>query len=253
MRLKFFFNFLRRMQRIETEIEEIKAELKSIKNERKEEQYSYQPFGKDSSLVLFDDTGENSISNADIIPGLAITLTGKNSHIRIHKSADFRNSNISITSDNVTVEIFGNTVFYNSLVRCEYGNSQKFSFGKNSITYGSHFMMDDDSQIYIGEGCLFSNDTEFWAADGHSVIDASDNSLLNRGPYKIQIGNHCWIGLRSIITKNSILGNNNIVGAGTIISGKYEDTNTAIVGPKAKVVRSNISWKHTPPLYYKKN
>lgn len=184
---------------------------------------------------------------------MAITLTGENSHIRIHKSADFRNSNISVTSDNVTVEIFENTVFYNSLVRCEYGCSQQFSFGKNSITYGSHFMMDDDSQIYIGEGCLFSNDTEFWAADGHSVINASDNSLLNRGPYKIQIGNHCWIGLRSIITKNSLLGNNNIVGAGTIISGKYKDTNTAIVGPKAKVVRSNISWNHTPPLYYKKD
>ena len=50
------------------------------------------------------------------------------------------------------------------------------------------------------------------------------------------IGNDCFIGMNSIILKGTTLGNNVIVGAGSVVHGHFPD-NVIIAGNPAKIVK----------------
>lgn len=52
----------------------------------------------------------------------------------------------------------------------------------------------------------------------------------------IVIGNDCFIGANSIILKGTTLGNNVIVGAGSVVHGTWPD-NCIIAGNPAKLVK----------------
>lgn len=52
----------------------------------------------------------------------------------------------------------------------------------------------------------------------------------------IEIGNDCFIGMNSIILKGTQLGNNVIVGAGSVVHGSFPD-NCIIAGNPAKLVK----------------
>lgn len=54
----------------------------------------------------------------------------------------------------------------------------------------------------------------------------------------ISIGNDCFIGMNSIILKGTKLGNNVIVGAGSVVHGEWPD-NCIIAGNPAKFICEN--------------
>ena len=53
---------------------------------------------------------------------------------------------------------------------------------------------------------------------------------------EIHIGRNCFIGCNTIILKGTVLGDNCVVGAGAVVSGKFDD-NCVIAGNPAKVIR----------------
>jgi acetyltransferase-like isoleucine patch superfamily enzyme len=53
---------------------------------------------------------------------------------------------------------------------------------------------------------------------------------------QVLIGQNVWISNNVIILKNSQIGNNSIVAAGTVVSGKFPD-NVIIGGIPAKIIR----------------
>lgn len=53
----------------------------------------------------------------------------------------------------------------------------------------------------------------------------------------IVIGNDCFIGMNSIILKGTVLGNNVVVGAGSVVHGKFPD-NVVIAGNPAKIIKN---------------
>lgn len=56
------------------------------------------------------------------------------------------------------------------------------------------------------------------------------------------IGDGCFIGMNSIILKGTEIGKNCVVGAGSVVSGKWED-NSIIGGNPARFIKHNISKK----------
>ena len=55
-------------------------------------------------------------------------------------------------------------------------------------------------RITFGDECLLSWDLLIMDTDWHSVISTADSRILN--PSKpINVGNHVWIGCRSVILK----------------------------------------------------
>ena len=58
----------------------------------------------------------------------------------------------------------------------------------------------------------------------------------------VVIGDHCWVGMNSIIMKGTIIGNNTIIGAGAIVSGTFQDGNVVLAGVPARIIREKIDW-----------
>ena len=54
----------------------------------------------------------------------------------------------------------------------------------------------------------------------------------------IHIDDGCFIGANSIILKGTTLGKNCVVGAGSVVSGKFPD-NVIVAGNPARIIKEN--------------
>lgn len=86
--------------------------------------------------------------------------------------------------------------------------------------------------IEIGDKVAIANGTKFITHDGsvRCFRDEFEGAIYG----KIKIGNNVVIGMDCIILYNTTIGNNCIVGAGSIVRGQFPD-NSVIIGNPAKV------------------
>lgn len=119
-----------------------------------------------------------------------------------------------------------NTSVYDS---CHvFGN---VTVGKNTWI-GPFTILDGSGGLTIGDNCsisaavqIYSHDTVEWAVSGGEKPYTYANT---------KIGNNCYIGPNSIITKGVTLGDGCIVGANSFVNKSYPD-NTKIAGNPAVV------------------
>jgi acetyltransferase-like isoleucine patch superfamily enzyme len=87
--------------------------------------------------------------------------------------------------------------------------------------------------VEIGDNVRITSGTEFITHDGAVHVF---NREIGGGIFgKIKIGNNVFIGTSCIILLNTTIGNNCIVGAGSVVRGQFPD-DSVIVGNPAKVV-----------------
>lgn len=100
--------------------------------------------------------------------------------------------------------------------------------------------------IEIGDNSAIGGNTKILDNDFHPIDIEERNRLLadkNGGdsdlvPSRtIKIGKNCFIGCNAIILKGTELGDGCVVGAGAVVSGKFEK-NSVIVGNPARVIRT---------------
>ena len=179
--------------------------------------------------------------------GLNIIFYGTNNKISIGKNCKFKNSKIEIWGDNITVEIGNNCSFYS------FDAIFSGSIEGNLIKIGDNFFNTDKLQMYAGGGlnnditigndCLFSREIVIYTHDGHDIYENGTKNVINNPIRSIKIGDKVWLGHGVTILKNSVLPNNTVVGAQSVISKEFMEENTVIAGNNPKVVRHNISWK----------
>ena len=68
--------------------------------------------------------------------------------------------------------------------------------------------------ISIGDGCYFNAGTTF--IDDHPVSPA--HRLEGMYSFPIKIGNKCWIGANVIILPGVTIGDNSVIGAGSVVT-----------------------------------
>jgi len=94
--------------------------------------------------------------------------------------------------------------------------------------------------IEIGNRVRIANGTQFITHDG-SIMCFRDE--LKGGLFgKIKVGNNVFIGINSIILFNTTIGDNCIIGAGSVVRGHFPE-NSVIVGNPAKVVSTTTIQK----------
>lgn len=130
---------------------------------------------------------------------------------------------------------------------CKFNSSCRFNFrGINHpciIQTGK-----EDAFIKIGNGCGFSGvsivaDKEVIignhvAVGANSLIGDRDDhpERLHTTPKPVHIGNHVFIGMNCMIMKGVTIGDNSIIGAGSIVT-KDIPANCIAVGSPCKVIR----------------
>lgn len=88
--------------------------------------------------------------------------------------------------------------------------------------------------ITIGDNCVISGGVNIIDANGH-ITHSYDRTKGQDTALDIIIGNNVWIGLNAIILKGSVIGDNCIVSAGSVVKGFYSP-NTIISNHVAKEV-----------------
>lgn len=120
-------------------------------------------------------------------------------------------------------------------------NNCYVEIGENTIICGvTLLLVNNDTSIKIGKNCMISWGIDIWCTDAHTVTDLEGNPI--NFSKSIEIGDHVWIGRDVKIGKNTKISNDSIIGWGSIVTKKFEDTNVVIAGNPAKIVKRNVNW-----------
>lgn len=129
-------------------------------------------------------------------------------------------------------------LYQRCIVVARYGG--KVEIGKNCGISGSTIYAWDSIKIgdhtLIGANCKIV-DNDFHPIDLECRHKGLNEEYTRRAP--IEIGKDCFIGMNSIILKGTKLGNNVIVGAGSVVHGSFPD-NCIIAGNPAKILRTVV-------------
>lgn len=94
--------------------------------------------------------------------------------------------------------------------------------------------------IQIGSNVAISRNVMIWDTDAHEIIDLEGK--LSEVSKEVKIGNNVLIGNGTIILKGVNIGNDVVIGAGSVVT-KDIPSNSLAVGNPAKVVKKIEGWK----------
>ena len=114
------------------------------------------------------------------------------------------------------------------------------NFAGEHVHIGSHVYANfnltlvDDTHIYIGDYTMIGPNVII-ATAGHPVLpELREQNYQYNAPVKI--GRNCWIGSGAIILPGVTIGDNVVIGAGSIVTKDIE-SNVVAVGNPCKVLR----------------
>ncbi len=181
--------------------------------------------------ISFAGTGNIVEISADtILHQAGITIVGKGNRLKIGELVRVRGGATLVVEDSESQIVIGHsTTMTNPTIVCSEGG-----------------------RVTIGDDCMIAMGTCIRNSDGHAIIDATSGQRINKAA-DIAIGDHVWLGIRSLILKGSSIGNGAIIGANSVVTGQIEPRCVAIGSP-ARVIRKNVLWtreRHTesqPPF-----
>lgn len=179
-------------------------------------------FGASCSMV------SSCIEHIDQKPNITIGygVKLKSCHITVHKGGTL------VIKD--LCELRGRIIVgENSLVEIGYG----------LVCNDSIFIHSEErSAIIIKDDCLFAN-PRIYNTDMHGIYDIASGKRINKAK-DVLIGSRTWLARESLVLKGSQIGDGCVVGAGSIVSGSYEDS-SLIAGSPARVIKTGIAWSRS--------
>ena len=119
-------------------------------------------------------------------------------------------------------------------------------YKKTGITIGNNFRLFDVDNIFIdtqnpklikiGNNVMISRGVVILTHDYSWAVLANVYNRMYGNTGTVQIGNNVFIGMNTIILKNTKIGDNVIIGAGSIVSGELESNSVWCGNPAKKVM-----------------
>ena len=246
---KFFLHYLLGFNLIKNKYKDIKNKIRILAKLRR------------SKIRIFGDNNIFSSHQESLLKKTSFYIKNNNNILCFKKKSLFKNSYIIVEGTNNILYIDKETSLINSYIKIE-GNNNKIFIGSNcSLKNLTIDMKNDNSvikigdktsieearitsfepyKIEIGKDCMFSANIVIMNTDVHKIYDIDTGLKTNEGK-EISIGNHVWLGIRTIILKGVSIGDNAIVAAGSIVT-KDVKANTIVSGNPAKQIKENKNW-----------
>lgn len=112
------------------------------------------------------------------------------------------------------------------------------SVGENCRLNGVY--IHSQQSIQIGENCVIAAGVNIMDSNGHQV-NSSNRTIGRDKPQPIIIGNNVWIGLNAIILKGSVIGDNSVVAAGSVVKGVFPNNSLIQGNPAINVTELSIN------------
>lgn len=130
--------------------------------------------------------------------------------------------------------------------KANIGQGSKISVGggatlviRDNFTITAESSIITNKRIVFGDDCLLSWDILCMDTDFHRIY--KNGKKINENS-DIRIGKNVWIGCRTTILKGSSIPDDSVIGANSVVAGKFDKTNVIIAGNPAKVCKANIEW-----------
>lgn len=113
---------------------------------------------------------------------------------------------------------------------------------------GGHNIRFDNSSLNVfqNSGCYFQGfdnitiGKNVWIAQNVGIITANHdlvNPDLHTEGKPVYIGDRCWIGMNAVILPGVVLGENTVVGAGSVVTKSFEKGHCVIAGNPARLIK----------------
>lgn len=148
-----------------------------------------------------------------------------------------------------TILTIKGTVVLNGKVSLGHGSVLSVQKGA-IVSFGDNFTNTAEGKIVckksitFGDNVLTSWETLIMDTDWHSIQNTITGEIYP-DTKEIIIGNNVWIGTRSVILKGSVIPDGCIIGANTLCSKYFSETESVIAGNPARICKSNVT------LFYK--
>ena len=137
-------------------------------------------------------------------------------------------------SDNSKLIVNGNFNFYSGC-RIAVVNGGTLKIGSGYMNYDSKVYC--FNSITIGDNVAISEGVIIRDSDNHEILGNNKPISL-----PINIKDHVWIGMNSIVLKGVTIGENSIIAAGSVVN-KDVPPNCLVGGVPAKVIKRDINWE----------
>lgn len=135
--------------------------------------------------------------------------------------------------------------FINPPFYCDYGFN--IEVGKNFFANYNCTIL-DVGKVRIGDNCQLAPNVAIYTA-GHPLHPDSRNSAYEYG-IDVTIGDNCWIGGNVVICPGVHIGDNVVIGAGSVVTKDIPDWSVAAGNP-CRVIRKITD--EDRKYYYKNN
>ncbi len=105
----------------------------------------------------------------------------------------------------------------------------------NSVYANFNLTLVDDTHIYVGDYTMFGPNVTV-ATAGHPILPELREQVYQYNA-PVHIGRNCWLGAGVIVVPGITIGDNSVIGAGSIVT-KDIPPNVVAVGNPCKVLRS---------------
>lgn len=180
-------------------------------------------------LLLYCNYLRNKVVYRHIVQhGYNIIFAFKGSSIVLGRgviNSSFSSNMLGLYQRNIIVARHGGKI----TVKDGFGISGSTIYCTDSISIGAN--------ATIGANCKIV-DNDFHSLNPKYRMKPGEHTHVRSKA--IEIGDNCFIGMNSIILKGTVLGNNVIIGAGSVVSGVFP-SDCIIAGNPAKVIKTNAN------------
>lgn len=185
--------------------------------------------------------GNNLVIGSTILNRTTINILGKNNTIEIGDLGYMINAKITILGNNNHVKIANHVKINYVRINIEDDYNEILIGDKTSFHGTTDIAAIESTKVVIGEDCMFSGNIQIRTGDSHSVLD--ENGVRINCSKDVSIGSHVWVGANVICLKGTIVPDNCIIGAGSLINKVYTTSNSIIAGNPAKVIKTSVNWR----------
>ena len=115
------------------------------------------------------------------------------------------------------------------------------NFGGHHVHFGKgvyanfNLTLVDDTHIYVGDYTMLGPNVTI-ATAGHPILpELREKAYQYNSP--VHIGRNCWLGAGVIVLPGVTIGDNTVIGAGSVVTGDIP-ANVVAVGSPCRVLRS---------------
>ena len=188
---------------------------------------------KENFIILY----KNSV--LDIRTEGKVMLCGGNAYIGVPRHKKSKKETAVLVESNGTWNIHNGCILYaGSYVEICCG--ARLQTGYFTINSGSVIVA--VSRIKLGEDVMIARNVMIYDSDNHGI---SKNGKPLRTTKMVTVGDRVWIGTNSMVLKGVCIGNNTIIGAGTIVTKDIGDNTVVVEDTSTRILDGVYTWNRS--------